>query len=239
MLPALALFAACTRGSPPEDHDAWLAALSLDDPAAAFDACLLLHDGDLRAECGLAAMERLARTTGPPSAELLGRCQRLEGWARDECAFQVGERRRDPTACAAAGAFADDCRLHLISTGFARWVPPGASPSDLALLDRLRAETVAVGLDPADERARSAYFRWVLGGQTPLDRSTCDTIPEPAAREACRQTGLALYGDRLNHARDTRTYPCAGGELPAALATTADPDLDAMRRRREAEDLCR
>ncbi len=239
MILVLALASACTHGSPAEDHAAWLAALALPDPGAAFDACLAVRDPDLRADCGLAAVERLARTRGPTTGDLLARCRALEGWAGDECAFQVGERRRDPSACASAGAFAGDCRLHLLSTGLAGWVPQGALPSDPALLGRLRTEAGAVGLDPEDERAASAFFRWILGGQVPLDRTSCDAVPDAVAREACRRTGLALYGDRLNHARDTRTYPCQGGDLPPALAHAPDPEIEALRRRREAEDLCR
>ncbi|MBN1336781.1 MAG: hypothetical protein JXB39_12560 [Deltaproteobacteria bacterium] len=238
MLPALVLFAACTRGSPAEERTAWLAALGLEDPAAAFEACMALHDDALRADCGLAAAERLAHTRGPTTGDLLARCRRLDGWAADECAFQVGERRRDPAACAAAGRFADDCRLHLFSTGLASWVPAGASPSDPALLERLRSEGAATGLDPTDERAASAYFRWVLGGRVPLDRGACDALSDPALQDACRHTGLALYADRLNHARDTRTYPCGGGVLPASLAYAPDPEIDRLRQRREEEDLC-
>lgn len=227
--------------SPLQDRRTYQTALGLlgDSPREGFYRCRTIGDNALRADCGLAAVEAMARGDDEPVTALLQRCEDLgDGLARDECAFQVAEIRGDPTACARAGRFADDCRLHLLSLAFRDWVPADARADDLDLQRRLSEKAQGVGLSPNDERAWSAWFRWVLGSRPPLDRQVCEAIPDPVRRVACRETGRALYQDRLNRARDRGTYPCDGGPLPPELATTADPELDALRRRRETEDLC-
>ncbi len=233
--------AACSLDdASPERRDAYRTALetAATAPEEAWKLCGQLRDQGLRADCRLAVVESWALREETGTDELLELCATLEpAVMADECAFQVGERRRAPEACARAGAFADDCRLHLLSIGLARWVPKRADPTDTALLARLAQEAMTVGLDPADPRAWSSWFRWTLGQQEPLDRRCCRSL-EPSMAEACWQTGRALYDDRLNQARDRGLYPCDGAELPALLRHAPDPDLEARRAEREASDLC-
>jgi len=238
----LLLLLACATPDPSQDRNRYVQALAraAESPREAYWACRDIHDSRLRADCGLTGVEAIARQEDESTAALLTRCASLEdGLARDECAFQVAEIRDDASACGSAGRFADDCRLHLLSAGFATWIPRSARADDLALQEKLSARARSVGLGPEDERAWSAWFRWVLGMSLPLDRAVCESVPDASRRVACRETGRALYGDRLNHARDAGTYPCHGEPLPPDLATTPDPELDALRHRRETEDLCR
>jgi hypothetical protein len=209
-----------------------------EDPAAAWDACATLRDAALRTDCRVAAVEVWCAHKDMPTADLLARCQALDSpRAAQECAFQVGERRRDPKACAQAGDFADDCRLHLLTATFSAWVPKDAAVDDPLLHQRLTTEAVQVGLDQEDPRAWSAWFRRVLDQRPAIDRSSCRELAAPLA-EACWQTGRALYEDRLNMARDRGIVPCDGGAPPSFLATGGDAELDARREERMAQDLC-
>ena len=100
-----------------------------------------------------------------------------------------------------------------------------------------------MGRAAGDMRPWSAWFRWVLGQQRPLDRGSCLAL-EGELRQACWNTGRALYQDRLNRARDQGSYPCPAEQsgqrapLPAALRHGADAELDQLRLEREAADLC-
>ena len=116
---------------------------------------------------------------------------------RAECAFTMGERLDDPAWCARAGPFADDCRLHLVSRRVTKLT---GGPADHEA--EVEAIVVAVGLAADDHRPWAAWFRHALGSTSPLDRSRCDALTDPERREGCRFAGLALYHDRLNHARD-------------------------------------
>ena len=211
---------------------------AVEDPAAAWDACATVQVPGLRTDCRLAAVEAWTAHKGEPTAALLERCAELTplGMAH-ECAFQVGERRSDPEACALADRYADDCRLHLLSAGFRAWVPKDARVDDAVLLQRLANEAQAVGLGANDPRAWSAWFRGVLDQQPSVDRAACQHLAPPMA-EACWQTGRALYEDRLNMARDRGMVPCDGGAPPRFLATGGDAELDARLEARMAQDLC-
>lgn len=161
-------------------------------------------------------------------------CASLSGVPRDECAFQRAERTGDLDACVDAGAFVDDCRLHLWS----RVDAPAGLPLAEAVI-ALRAEMVARGIDPDDHRFWSASFRRALDQAATLDRSACDTLTDPALADACRHTAIALWHDKLNHERDFGQFPCDGGPLPASLAHAPDAELDAILAERRAGDLCR
>lgn len=171
------------------------------------DACAVVH-----VQCGLAEAET----------------------ARAECAFRRAERTGDAAGCAEAGAWADDCRLHLWAASFEGWSPeaPRAGTDDALVVDHLPA----FGFTAGDPRPWSAWYRWVHGHTRPLDRAACAAVLDPEHAEACRQTALAHYGDMLNVARDRKLYPCDGAPLPPFLQYTPDPEIDALRARRT--DLC-
>lgn len=199
------------------------------DPRAAYlhglrtGECAPVTDTQLRDDCWIARV-------GREGVDWCG--ETTAGRARGECYFQLAERTGDPSLCPRATPFADDCALHLLSRGFGELLPasPGEKESEVA------ARIAAAGLGPEDPRPWSAWYRWVLGGQRPLDRASCAQVAEPLRREACERTGVALYHDLLNRARDLRTYPCDGGPLPPELQHTPDPELDAARAARA--DLC-
>ncbi len=243
---ALALFPmACPAPEPPgaasadavsADVAAYARALAAirSDPAGAAAACAPVRDPNLAADCLTAAAEALA-DNDPDGAEAL--CVQLPaGVGRDECHFQVAERARDVTRCDRAGAFADDCRLHRLSADFGRLIPRGARPGGFEA--DLAAALPDYGLAVDDPRPWSAAYRWVLGSHRPLDRGSCDAVADPDRAEACRHTAVALFDDLLNHARDTRTFPCDGGPLPDRLAHAPDPVLDQRLAERRARDLC-
>ncbi len=153
---------------------------------------------------------------------------------RAECAFREAEATKNPKRCADAGPFADDCRMHLWTASFRDWAPRRALPGEA---DAEAATRIAeFGFAVEDPAPWSAWYRWTLGHSRPLDRQLCRSLDRPARIEACLQTGLALYGDLLNMARDQHLYPCDGGPLPPLLAYTADSELDALRAART--DLC-
>jgi hypothetical protein len=181
--------------------------------------CTELPEGALRDDC-------LVQTGGCAAVG--------EGRKRDDCVFRLAERSEDVSLCDEAGAFEEQCRMHLWSASFERWAPkqapvPGSEPA-------VRKALIAAGFQENDPRPWSAWYRHALGKHRPIDRMACLEIPETMERESCLATGLALYGDRLNAARDRGLYPCDGGELPDFLLATPDPEIEALRSART--DLC-
>lgn len=201
-------------------------------PGRAVELCASVRRVELRDDCILAGVEALA-SEDPSGASAL--CARVEGEvSRDECAFQVAERSGDPKRCADAGRFVDDCRMHLWSRDLRGRLKPGARPGDVEA--ELQSRLADYGFQADDPRPWSALYRELLSRQRPLDRASCAEAPTDAQREACRQTGISVYDDRLNMARDRHLVRC-GEALPGLLETTADPELDALRARRWSE-LC-
>lgn len=228
------LLLAC--GRPPADATAYPQALAAvaSRPGDAADLCASLRDPALRADCVSAGAERLAAEDASAAAAL---CASLaEGVFRDECHFQVAEKSHTPARCAEAGAFADDCRLHLWSQDLRELLPLGKGPGEVEAA--ATAALATYGLASDDLRPWSALYRELLGREKPLDRGACARAPSPALAEVCTRTGAVLYGDRLNRARDRKTFPCAGGPLPTSLLTTPDPELEQMLAERRLRDLC-
>lgn len=199
-------------------------------PAQTLARCAPVSSETLRADCVISGAERLAVADANAAAALCGALP--EGASRDECAFQVAEKSGSPARCAAAGRFADDCRLHLWSQDLPKLLPAGADPGEVEAA--ATAALAAHGFAADDLRPWSALYRELLGRQRPLDRGRCAQAPTPDLVEACQRTGAALYGDRLNHARDFDHFPCGGGPTPALLQTAPDPDLEAMVAERRA-----
>lgn len=189
--------------------------------------CAPLRDDQLRDDCYIAHLDPSAPDACAPLTTERG---------RGECHFQLAEKTHDPALCKDAGPFADDCALHLVSQHFVDLATPGSVPGDHE--DEVAAVITAGGLHLEDRRPWGAWYRQVLQGQTPLDRSACDVLTNPMHKGICRAAGMGLYHDRLNVARDKHEYPCDGGPLPASLAYAPDPELDAARQHRRP-DLCR
>ncbi|MCB9778852.1 MAG: hypothetical protein H6742_09835 [Alphaproteobacteria bacterium] len=214
-------------------------ALLPDDPRAAAAGCDAVVESELHGDCMVQAAAAMAPSDAARASAL---CTSLDGGLhRDECWFRVAEVRGDSALCGQAGAFADDCRLHVFSHALRALLPPGVSPASAEPL--LATAIPGHGFTEDDPRPWSAAFRWVLGGQRPLDPATCDAVAESSRAEACRQTALAVYSDRLNHARDTGRFPCDADPgdldaLPESLRFAEDPALRALLEARRAQDLC-
>lgn len=162
------------------------------------------------------------------------RCEEIPaGINRDECHFRRAEKRGDIAACAQAGSFVEQCRMHVFSAGFATWSAEATVGRDEPAVAARIAEA---GFAADDPRPWSAWYRHALDRRRPIDRAACRAVPDEMRREACLHTGVALYQDLLNMARDRHLYPCDGGPLPPLLQTTPDPELDAVRAARS--DLC-
>ena len=233
----LVLFAlACSSRPPLADPAAYTAALAAvaADPAAGVVRCRALSTEPERVDCIGAAAEGLAATDPSGAAAL---CDELpDGLWRDECGFQVAESTGDAAHCATAGRFAEDCRMHLWSRALAGALP--RSPSPAAVVEPIASLAHEFGFEPDDPRPWVAAWRIVGAQMDPLDRAACDPLG-PDRAGGCRATLRDLYRDRLNHARDTRRFPCDGGELTGRLAYAApDPELDAMVAARRDTDLC-
>jgi hypothetical protein len=125
--------------------------------------------------------------------------------------------------------------MHIFSRRLAGWIPRGSTPGSFEPKASARIE--ATGLDPYDPRSWSAMYRWVLGAQRPLDRGSCDQAPDSFRQEACRATAVAVFHDRLSHARDRGENLCQD-PLPQAVAPVSDPVLDQVLAERRAQDLC-
>mgnify|MGYP003334962255 CR=1 FL=1 len=213
-----ALFGCDPTADPPER---FLEALHSGD-------CSGLRDPGLRDDC---------REATATSAE---DCDRIEGATmRGECWFQLAERTSDPSLCPKAVPFADDCAMHVISAAFSKRIPRSTRPGEGE--DDAEAILTSAGLSVDDPRPWSAFYRQLLGANRPIDRQACLAVKDAVRRDACLHTGIALYQDLLNHARDTRKYPCdlpnpSVSDLPILLQYTPDAELDAVRAART--DLC-
>lgn len=205
-------------------------------PFAAAMACGEHEAGAYQSALASGACESLA------AGELRNRCWTEHGQCaavtdekmRFECAFRHAEVSANPADCSAAGPFADDCRMHVWSDSFGRWSPnPPVVGNNEEIVQKAIEES---GFSSDDPRPWSAWYRHALSRQGTLDRGACRQIALPLAQEACLATGLSLYGDRLNAARDRGLYPCDGGELPDFLQTTPDAEIDSLRASRQ--DLC-
>ena len=202
-----------------------------ESPADAVSVCAELRTAPAQDACVLLGVERLARTDPDAAAAI---CGTRSGLAADECYFQVAERSSEPLRCEAAGRFAEDCRMHAWSARVQKLAPAGTSMADWG--DRLGAEARAMGFAADDVRPWIAAARFVLGQQQPLDRAPCSAWPAPGA-DACRQAGLGLFHDRINHTRDFGAWDCTD-PLPELLGVAAgDDELEAVFAARRGE-LC-
>jgi hypothetical protein len=224
---SLALLACGPSFPDATDRAAYVEALKESDGRAIMAKCE--DAGPLLADCVIKAVEASPRDEHAGSW-----CDRLSGTSRDECRFQLAERRDDLAACADAGSYADDCRLHVFSRGL-----PDLWTGDFAAgVGAVRAKMAEVGIPADDYRFWSAAFRHGLLRTRPFDRSACSAAGDPALVDACRHTALAVYQDLLNHERDFGHFPCDGGPLPASVAYVPDPDIDAILADRRPRDLC-
>ncbi len=164
---------------------------------------------------------------------LRGECTEVEGnLARDECGFVRAEKAGDIALCGGAGQFEHDCRMHLWSQEVNAL---GASACAIARDEPTVATRLEdLGFEADDPAPWSAYYRRCLTVRRPIDRGPCNLIPRAVAREACLRTGLALYDDLLNMARDKHDFPCGGGPPPALLDHAPDREIEALIDRRRA-----
>jgi len=201
------------------------------DPVAAFDLCEGLRDEDLHDDCFVAIAEREARRGAAAAADKACAEVRGEG-PQYECQFQVAERTNDRDRCARAGPFADDCRMHIWGRQLGEALPP---PITFGEADgRLPNLVSHAGFDPSDERPFFAAYRHLHGLSSPIELGACAAVA-PARQALCETAGAQIYGDLVNHARDTGALPCPNEPLPARLEPGDHPALRRLLDERRAE----
>lgn len=99
--------------------------------------------------------------------------------------------------------------------------------------EAIATASAELGFAEADARPWVAAARFVLGRETPLDRSFCEEWSEPR-RSHCRVAGRDLFHDRINHVRDARKWDCAESP-PGLLSFAPDEELEAIWRVRSLE----
>ncbi|MBM4367533.1 MAG: hypothetical protein FJ102_15075 [Deltaproteobacteria bacterium] len=162
-----------------------------------------------------------------------GECTQVHGAvARDECGFVRAEKAGEIALCGGAGRFEHDCRMHLWTQEVVKFDKSACAVGrgEPAVASRL----VDLGFDADDPAPWSAYYRRCLSVNRPIDRGPCNLVPSAVAREACLRTGLALYDDLLNMARDKHDFPCGAGPMPALLEHAPDREIEALIARRSA-----
>lgn len=185
------------------------------DPRVAVVRCGSLSEGPLRADCLLAGAEALAAGAPEAAAEVCGALE--AGAARDECHFQVAERSGQVDRCAAAGRFAEDCRMHGWTRAVMQAVEPGSASA--AAVAQLRPLAEAAGFAADDPRPWIAAFRHLHGGDRPLGTARCAEL-SGVVQDACGDAARMLLHDRLSYLRDTGGWPCAAP--PPALVDVGD-----------------
>ena len=126
--------------------------------------------------------------------------------------------------------------MHVWTRVLAASVPRHAAVDEAERVAASLAHAAGFGLD--DPRPWIAFARHLLGSEMPLDRGRCQGLGDPMRRRVCRDATRDLFHDRLNHARDTRTFPCDGSPMPERLSHTGDAELEAILAERVAGDLC-
>ena len=195
-------------------------------------ACAEVRSSELQDDCWLAQAAKPLERGDSVTARVEATCAHVTGErSRAECYFLIAEHTGSPKLCNHADMFKDDCGLHAVSMAFAR---------NRTLTEAWAYEQiVASGMNPRDIRPWSAYFRELLSRSAPLDRAACahvgalDGAPSATERqEACTQTGRALFEDRLNQARDQRSFTCVDSvvqlPVPERVRWAPDAELDAI-----------
>jgi len=192
--------------------------------------CHSLGDYALISTCVLAAIES---TSLRESDSYL--CDILKDSDRDECHFRVAERTDTPALCARAGEFEGNCRMHVFSQRFHKWLDTKLPLQEIAL--QAPSFISDVGLSPADPRPWSAIWRSVLGANPPLDRSRCKSLLNTMHQDACAHTAIALFQDQLTRAW-TQGLDLCEGDLPPHIAPVPDPILEETLALRRTQNLC-
>ena len=210
-----------------------LAAVRKAGPASAVAAatahCLPIDDEDLRADCLLAAAGEAAPVDAK-GAETL--CSHIpHGVIQDECHFVLAEGSGQVETCVRAGRFAQDCRMHAWSRTLQAASTQWQSIDDVIETVRTSAPPELGALDP-----HLPAFRLWLGAQDLLDLAPCATLTDAELEKACTFSGLGLFHDRMNHARDTGAISCPNPAESPSLAHRPHPQLSAALTQRQ--DLC-
>jgi hypothetical protein len=186
----LLLLAAC-GGPPGNDAGAYHYALvEAGSYAASADACAGIVRQTTRSDCLLASLERWQRLEDAD-------CDALDaGLLRDECRFQLAERRLAaddlPGAIASCqlSQFRRPCSWHLVrDVAEATW--------ELPLLEaeaHIGRFADALAIPDAGRHFWTVRFREVIGHRGVLDESDCDGLADPAL---CRDAVYHLVLDML------------------------------------------
>lgn len=209
LLSAVLVIAAC--GQPPAaatDVQAYSALLrqGFTDADQALLTCQGLSDPKLAGDCALVVA---ITASGGANQDPARWCARVpEGAWRDECRFEGAElqRRRNlpdraAALCLSAGAFADDCGMHMWMVDLDRitW-SMGTSdlsarlPEATALYLRW-APSLAGGTD-MEQRFWRQYYQRAFGPRAAVDLSVCAALSD-ADRARCEAAGADLFTSQL------------------------------------------
>lgn len=249
MLPPLLLLLGCAPEPAPTGVAADVARYErllqegFTDPEQALAVCAGLSDPKLAGDCALVIAMQSAKGTRQDPALW---CARVPAGAwRDECHFEGaemmarrGQTERAAALCRLAGAFRDDCGMHLWM-GELGQLTAGMGTADLAA--RLpRASQIFARWEPAlsedtdiSERFWKMYYQNAFGQRASVDLSVCAPLPE-ADRARCAQAGADLFLSQLAPMLERQGgLPgfCAGSVSSAQVApwlgATPHPALDA------------
>ena len=214
----------CCSTQPKTTQEKYIEALHLSDvdPVNGLKKCANLLEQPLKEDCQIAAIEKMAAKN---PHQVQQNCASLSGIAVAECYFIAAELSANPNDCEKSKPFEQDCKLHLLSNDLLK--RKNITPSVEILKDYKLAKDSVEGW--------TAIFRIHHTKQRPLDLTWCTTVPY---MDLCRRAGIGLFHEKLNIARDRRTFPCDSTSLPKYLRYVPDRELDEALKTRKQEDLC-
>ncbi len=205
----LALLWGCGEPSPVSTDVAVYSALlktGFTDAEAALATCQGLSDPKLAGDCAMVVAVTASSGANQDPARW---CSRVpEGTWRDECRFEGAElqkRRNLPdraaALCLAAGAFADDCGMHMWMSELDQltWSMGTADlsarlPEANALYQRW-APSLARGTD-MEQRFWRQYYQRAFGSRASVDLNVCAGLAEADAAR-CASAGADLFANQL------------------------------------------
>lgn len=176
------------------------------DPEQALGVCASLSDPALAGDCALViAMQASKGMRQDPAVW----CARVpEGAWRDECHFEGaemmarrGQTERAAALCGAAGAFRDDCGMHLWMGELSRvsaGMGPGQLQERLPTANQLYERWAPALAEHSDMETRywQMFYQAAFGPSAAVDLSLCAPLPPEDARR-CEAAGAERFLGQL------------------------------------------
>ena len=164
-------------------------------PAQASSLCETVQNLEKRDECLLSAVELLRKKDREKTEDL---CRKMATSKRGECFFRLAETSQDMSHCTQAKPFQEDCQLHILTKQLML--------AKVTTLDEAMPILKRLSLSLQDANTKTVVYRHLLAKEHPIPIQQCSQFPHP---KACEMAAEGLYVDRLRHARDTQSFPCA------------------------------